>query len=272
MKPTILKIEQIKKTGYRLDFGEVLEETFTNYKKIVLITGLVMLLLFFIILVISFTLATMYTNAGDYTNTFLDYNPKNPTTATLIMNLLITVFLSALMAPLTAGLLKIAHLAHNDKEFNFSTAFDHYKSKYIKDIIIGTLLISFTSQAITTIFNLLTSYDKSSTMLFTGIAISIGLFISLLTYLMIPLIIFGELNATEAIKASISLVLKRFWIIVALLIVCIICALIGIAAICIGFLFTIPILYSLQYSIYRNAVGMEETDEMEEIGKNTENW
>jgi len=272
MKPTIAKIEEIKKHGYRLDFGEVLEQTFANYKKIVLITGAVLLLLFFMFFVVVFTLSLAFAGIGAYTQTLVDYSPNATTSTAIIINLLITVLAAALIAPLTAGLLKIAHLAYENKEFNFSTAFDHYKSKYVKDIVTGTLIISFTSQGITTIFNLLTSYDDSFEILFNIIAVSIGLLISLLTYLMIPLVIFGNLNATEAIKASIVLVLKKFWIILFLLIVCIICVLLGLAAICIGIIFTLPLLYSLQYSVYRNTVGIEEIDELDEIGTNIENF
>lgn len=49
------KIEKISTNGYELDFGTVFEQAFENYKKIVLYSGL-MLLVFFVIL--SFLMMT----------------------------------------------------------------------------------------------------------------------------------------------------------------------------------------------------------------------
>lgn len=272
MKTVIEKIQQLKKSGYTLDFGKVVEETFTNYKKIALISGAVLLLLLFIFGGFVSILSIAFAGIGAYTKTLTGYQTEEFSSTTLIVNLLITVIASALMAPLTAGLLKIAHLAETGKKFDFSTAFDHYKSKYTKDVIVGTIIISFTSQAVTTIFNLLISYNTDLSIPFNFISITIGLFISLLTYMMIPLVIFGDLNTAEAIQASVTVVLQKFWIIILLLIVFILCAFLGIFGFCLGILFTMPILYSLQYILYRNIIGMEETDELDEIGLNTDNY
>jgi len=266
MNPTIEKMEQLRKQGYKLDFGEVLEQTFVNYKKIALISGLVVLLLFFIFFAAILGLSLLYNDINSFTQTLTGFEPGSVSTTKLIANMIITVISSAIMAPLSAGLLKIAHLAHLNKEISFSTAFDYYRSKYVKNLLVATALIAFTSQAITTLFNLLTSYDKSNEVLFNTIAISIGLIISLVTYLTIPLIIFGNLSVLEAITSSIQLVLKKFWIILFLLIVCIICIFFGLIAICIGIAFTLPLLYSLQYTIYNSIVPIQEKDELDEIG------
>lgn len=272
MKATIEKIEQIREHGYKLDFGEVLEQTFVNYKKIILISTLVIFVFSCMIFGVILAISLAFAGIDSYSKILTGYQSGDISTTALIVQILVTVIASAIMAPLTAGLLKIAHLAHHNKEFTFSTAFDHYKSKYVKDIIVSTVIISFASQAIATIFNLLTLSNNDFSWLFSTIVTVIGLLISLFTYLVIPMIIFGDLSAAEAIKSSITVVSKRFWIILALLIVSVICVFLGLFGFCLGILFTVPILFSLQYTIYRNAIGVEEIDEIDEIGFNSENY
>jgi uncharacterized membrane protein len=85
---------------------------------------------------------------------------------------------------------------------------------------------------------------------------------------MIPLIIFGNLNAIDAIKGSFSLVSKNFWIILVLVIIIGIFIGLGILALCIGILFTYPAWFSMIYIIYTKAMPIEKVNELEEIGKN----
>ena len=46
MESTLNQIEQIKKYGYTLDFSNVFNHAFENYKKIALYAGLILLILF----------------------------------------------------------------------------------------------------------------------------------------------------------------------------------------------------------------------------------
>ncbi len=77
---------------------------------------------------------------------------------------------------------------------------------------------------------------------------------------------FSMTDAMNAIQASILIVFKKFWLIFALILVAVIMAMLGIIAVCIGILFTLPIIYTTQYAIYRNVIGVEEHDELDEIG------
>ncbi|MNE83546.1 hypothetical protein D3C80_1803690 [compost metagenome] len=51
------------------------------------------------------------------------------------------------------------------------------------------------------------------------------------------------------------------------MLVAVIIAFLGIIALCIGILFTLPIIYTTQYAIYNTAVGVEEHDELDDIGR-----
>ena len=117
----------------------------------------------------------------------------------------------------------------------------------------------------------LTEFQTGLLMTLNGLLIFlsfvINVSIGLLTLLTIPLIIFGNLSATAAIKGSITLVKKRFLVILLLLIVGFVGAfIIGIIALCIGIFFTLPFIYSLEYIIYRNAMSIEDINELDEIG------
>jgi len=271
MKSTLQKLEEIKQYGYNLDFGQALEQAFNNYKKIALLTGAVVLVLIIIFYALFF--GVMLAVMGAVTITDLtDFQAQESTTVMLIGNLFGSVIFAVLAAPLSAGLLQIAHNAETYKEFSFSTAFEHYKSKYIKDIFLATLILSLGTNIFALLMELLFPLDINDGTLYGAnfwmkiLVAILTLIIAFMTFLTIPLIIFGNLKATDAIKGSLLLVSKRIFIIFFLLLVALIGGLVGGFACCIGIVFTLPILYSMQYTIYRTAVDIEDNSELDEIG------
>jgi uncharacterized membrane protein len=89
-----------------------------------------------------------------------------------------------------------------------------------------------------------------------GLIISLSL--ALLTFLTIPLIIFGNLKAIEAIQGSIIMVSKQPLIIAGLLIVATIFVMLGLIAFCVGIFFTMPIIYAMHYTIYASIINDSE--------------
>jgi uncharacterized membrane protein len=79
--------------------------------------------------------------------------------------------------------------------------------------------------------------------------------------LTIPFIIFGKLSSIDAIKSSIIIVSKQPLILLGLIIVSLIAAIIGIFGFCIGMLFTMPFVYSMNYMIYKNIIGIDSVKE-----------
>lgn len=152
------------------------------------------------------------------------------------------------MSPFQAAFLKMAHCGDRDEEFHISDLFSYYKLPYFVEIIFSTFLISTISFALTTLF----SYIH-----FNFIGTIITYFLSFITLLTVPLIIFGDLKAIEAIKYSILIILKQPLVILGLMIVALIGSAIGFMACCIGLFFTLPILYSINYAIYSAIVGID---------------
>lgn len=269
MNPTLQKIQEIKRHGYQLDLGEAISQTFENYKKIALLAGAVILLFSIVMLVVLGGAAAIIFGAAAFTESMTDITAMSTSTSGILMNLLVSVIGYALVAPLYAGIIQMAHQAETNEDFDFGTAFTHYKSVHFKHIFMATALITLFSSGISTILQIVLLYTPDVTMIAvsTVVSIVVACLTPLFTLVMIPLIIFGNLNATEAIYGSFVLVMKKFWIILLLGILFAIFAFIGIIALCIGVFFTAPVIYSLQYIIYRNAIPMEDKTELDEIGQ-----
>ncbi|MGO4773773.1 hypothetical protein ACEN2I_19135 [Flavobacterium sp. W22_SRS_FK3] len=259
MKSTLNQIEDIKNNGYSLDFSNVFNHAFENYKKIALYAGLILL----VISIFSFFLGggiliSLYGAEHFNKQFFENLQNEQPAGTTILIYTLAATFVTAITSPFTAGFLKMADCADKDEAFNFSTVFTYYKAPYFSRLFTATLLIGLTGGLISVAFN------------FIGIRIIDSIFailISLFTSLTVPLIIFGNLDIIEAIKSSIVIVSKQPVVIALLFIVAAIGSVIGFIGCCIGVVFTIPITYSVKYAIYSAILEIENPDSIDSIGQ-----
>jgi hypothetical protein len=251
------RLQDIEKNGYQLDFGNVFNHAFENYKKIALYAGLVLFvftILFGILaigtLISFFGIAVVTENLNPE-----NFKPENFSGSSLLIFSGTILLLSCLITPFQAGFLKMADCGDKDEEFHISTLFSYYQLPYLKEIIVSTFLISSISflQAI-----VLTQLKLDLLGNF------ISNFISFLTILTIPLIIFGDLKAIDAIKYSILIVLKQPIVLLGLMLVAIIGAMVGFMGCCIGVFFTLPFIYSMNYAIYSAIVGIDSQDKIED--------
>ncbi|MBL7869227.1 MAG: hypothetical protein JNM71_14515 [Flavobacterium lindanitolerans] len=257
------KIEEIKQRGYPLEFGEILSQALNNYQKIVWIAGAGVLLLSIVFFAIIMGLAAIFIGLSTFGRDIADFQIQNFSAAGIIVALVGGAIAVALIKPFYAGILRVAHHADAKEDFDFSTLFYYYKSEYLKEIIIAGILIGFCSNGISTALELTGNTILGSV---------ISYIIILLTLFTTPLIIFGNLKAIEAIQASLMLVSRNFFMLLALMIVAVILAGLGVFAFCIGILFTIPLIFSVQYMIYTNVIGIDEKNELEEIGNSSSDY
>ncbi|MFE3870545.1 hypothetical protein ACFX5F_04860 [Flavobacterium sp. ZS1P70] len=255
MKTTKEKIEEIKTNGYHIDFANVFNHAFENYKKIALYAGL-MIFVFAILLgflvggILIFTFGVSALNEKMLTN----LTEENFTGVYMVLYLAISIMLTCLFTPLFAGLIKMAHCGEKDEEFHVSTVFEYYKNPYFQELVIASLIITISTTILSQIFNL--SGIKIIGALFTAL-------ISFFTILTIPLIIFGDLKAIDAIKSSIIIVSKKPLILLLLMVVSYIASLVGFIGCCIGIFFTVPFMYSMYYAIYISIIGIDPENELE---------
>ncbi|MDD3005378.1 hypothetical protein [Flavobacterium sp.] len=270
MNSTLQRLAEIKKTGYTLDLGDTLNNIFSNYKNIALLGGLVILLVFIVAIVIFGGAAALFLGVNALTQTVTDYSEGVVTNTALILGFVASTIGAGLFAPVVAGIIQMAHNSSINEDFDFGTAFMHYKSVHFKEIFLSAALLTVIGSAAGLLIELYNLNNPNIGFQIVGNLISniFSALIQIFTLLTIPLIIFGKLNAIEAIKGSFVLVSKNFWIILLLAIVCGLFVLLGLFALCIGILFTFPVIYSMQYVIYKSALPIDEENELDEIGEN----
>lgn len=250
MNQTLERIRDIEKNGYQIDFANVFNHAFENYKKIVLYAGSILVIftiLFFIFTAVSLGLIPGAAEiAEDISSEKLKL--ENVIQANLLVINIISLFTSSLLSPFLVSFLKMADYGDRDENFPVSFLFSYYKLPYLKEIIISTFLISVINLA----QNTLMTYLK-----FEFLGLIISCFISFITILTAPLIIFGNLGALDALKHSAQIVFKQPAVLLGLIIVSIIGILVGFMACCVGIFFTFPFIYSMKYAIYSAIVGID---------------
>ncbi len=261
MKNNYAEAEKISNDGYEIEFGTILENAFNNFKKIAGIAGVSLLVIVIVLAVVFGGIFGAIYGFSNFTGLLTGLNPEFLSGSSLLIFFVSTVLMAGIFSPLNAGLIKMAHLANEDQSFGIETVFSYYKGTYFKELFLSGIIIAFASAGI----NYLLEYFgiKIVGTLFTYI-------VSFLTFLTIPLIIFSDLTAIQAITLSVKLVLKQPLILLGLLIVAFLFACIGVVGFCIGVFFTMPFLYSTYYSIYNAILPIVKNSELDEIGQNVE--
>ena len=249
MPTTTEKISAIRENGLDIDFSRIFENALENYKKTALISGIALLLFIRFIALVTIGLVVVFYGFSAISENMDSMNPQHLSGVAIIIYIGIIGLISGLASPFTAGLFKIAHCADTDTDFSLGTVFEYYFSPYFKELFIASTLMAVVGTGINSLL-------ESFGIRFLGIIITY--IIAIFTFLVIPLIIFGNLKAIEAIKGSCTVVSKQFFIILGLVIVAVIIACLGIIGFCIGIFFTLPFIYSMYYSIYKDSIGFDE--------------
>lgn len=262
MESTKKRIEEIKNNGYELDFSDVFNHAFENYKKIALYAGLALFVFLVLMGIIVAGIAVSVMGMAVLNEKFIEnLKLENLSGVYIILYLIVAVFFSALLSPFNAGLLKMAYSAEKDEEFHVSTFFEYFKVPYFKELFTATILISLVSSGLSILLELVNIQILG---LLTSMAVSF------LTILTLPLIIFGDLKAIDAIQSSFTIVMKQPVTLILLVVVAYIGSFVGLIGCCIGMFFTVPFIYSTQYTIYCAIVGIDSKTELEEIGSDME--
>lgn len=191
MKSTLQRIEEIKRTGYTLDLGEAINETFANYKKIALLAGAVLLIVFIAALIIVGGITAVFLGVGAVTETFTEYSMGQLSSTAFVVNLIVSIIGAGLFAPIAAGIIQMAHNASVNENFDFGTAFIHYKTEHFKELFLASAIITLFGSGLATLFQVANIHYPEHDLLAIGTLVSslISLLIPLFTLVTIPLII-----------------------------------------------------------------------------------
>jgi len=250
MKSNIDRIQELKTNGYSLNFETVFNLAFENYKKIVIYAGLLLLILCIFFGIVTSLILAFSVGIENLQELAKPENldPKNFSDEFLAYYLIGTTLFGCLITPLFAGFIKMAHCAQIDEEFHVSTAFEYYRFSYFKELFLASLFVTIISLGISSVLNL------------TGVPV-LGLFgsitISLLSMLSVPLIIFSDFKAIEAVNTSFSLISKQPLVIFGLFAVGYLLTIVGFMFFIVGLFFTLPLMFSIYYAIYSTIIGFK---------------
>lgn len=250
-----------EKVYNEVDFGKVLENTFNIYKKFVGIAGVSFLLLALIYFALILGMFGITAGFVGFNKAMTNMEITDYSFVGIAGYLLLVSLFSGISNSLTAGIYQMAYSASVDKEYEIGTLFYFFKTKHFKELFLSGILIALITTSISLVFGYLR-------LQFLGFVVTyILVFFTVLT---IPLIIFSNIKAIDAITLSIKLVAKNFLMILGLLFVSIILASLGFIGLCIGIFFTIPFLYATIFCIYTEILPIRETNIIDEIGLNEE--
>jgi len=263
------RIEELKRNGYKLSFDTTFNRTLEVYKRVAMPSGLAFLIfgLFYFMIASGFTVSMIDTGRITPDSNWaemmkeLQFQLNNIPLQQRIIDGVIRILLGVLTVPMMAGAIRLCRDAETDQEITFGTMFQYYKGHYFSDLFVAGLIINVISFTL----GLASQYLLEINPMVTLLLFIISLSISILTTLFVPMIIFGNLGPIEAITSSIAVVGKKFWPVLLLVFVCVLIAMLGVLACCIGIFFTLPIYPALQYSLYANSVGFEENAETSEL-------
>ncbi|HLP64645.1 hypothetical protein [Flavobacterium sp.] len=244
-----------------LDFGIILEKSFNNYKKIVGIAGVSILILVIIYFALVFGLIAAAFGFVGFNEAMTTFKITDYSITIIIGYLLFMAIFSGISANFTAGIYQMAYAANSNKQYEVGTLFYYFKTKYFKELFLSGVIIAVITGCLTLLFQYLNT---------ELIGVIVTYTITFFTMLTIPIIIFSNLKAIDAITLSLKLIANNFLIILGLVIVAFILSMLGLVGLCIGIFFTLPLIYSTIFCIYNEILPIRETNIIDEIGTTEE--
>lgn len=230
----------------KIDIGDAINETFEIYKKIAVTGGLGFMAIMIILMAFIGIGIGAFIDLDKFSETMKTFNPDTLSIQGKLIYIGIVVLFSVLISPFNAGMQKIAEQADKNEAVEFSSLFKYVNSKYYVDIILfSSILVVITVGCSMVLKDLLPNFIGSA------LGFIISFFTTTVTFIGIPLIIFKEMNFIDALKNSVSNIMKQFFIVLLLIILGELAAFIGIFLFCFGIFFTFPFYYAMQYVIYK---------------------
>lgn len=148
-----------------------------------------------------------------------------------ILSMVISSIFGALLFPLSAGLIFIAHKFNSKQNIDISDLFIGYKQNTVNLVLYGLLM-----SVITTI----------------GFYMCIlpGIYLSIVGIIGLPIIFFENKTPVEALKKALNITNSDFGTFLVIGILTFLIAISGFILCCVGALFTAGFVYSVQYSTY----------------------
>lgn len=239
-------IKKIIADGYEINTEQIYEDTFRIFKKMVFPAAAILLMLILLLgCIYMLALFSIFKTPQEIESflqnlALLQFSPE-----ILAYYLLASAAINGITSVFSAGFMKMAHDVYHNKLPKFGTPFTYFTKVEGFKIFVFSLLIQL-------IYNAISIGLESIGLPLVNFFILILL--HLLTLLVVPFLIFEKLSITKALTSSIAIINQRPFKIMSFLILLGFLSLMGIFMFMIGIIFTLPIFYCFNFSIYQNIV------------------
>lgn len=257
MKNIFERLQQIDEDGLEISTRNIINESYKLYTKIILKSGLVLLLTAMAAASIaSFIITVNFENPEEILKNLVTINPLNFALDELLLYVVGLSIATAIGSMLTAGFIRMAADASLEKKVQLSTAFVYFTKKSGFLVFIAHFIISllFTS------LSLLLQHNELSL-----VSLALNWIINSLTSLITPLLIFGNLTILQAFKYSSQVVNKKPLTIIFLLTWSSFLASAGVLFFVVGIFFTLPYIFCVHLVLYKQTIGLENEDKQIEV-------
>jgi len=240
------KIQNKIENGYNIEGNQIYDDTFNIYKKMAIPAGAILLMISIILggiyMISLFSIFNDPTEIQSFLESLalLQLSPE-----ILTYYVLASATINAFSSIFGAGFIKMARDVYHNELPKFGTAFSYFTKKEGLKVFAFSLILQI-------IFSSISLGLESIGLNLVNYFVLI--LIHLLTLLVVPFIIFDKMPIFKAIGASISLVNQKPFKIMTYLILLGALSLAGLFMFLIGIIFTLPLLYCFNYSIYENIV------------------
>ena len=232
--------------GYEIDPPQLYQNTFADYRKMLLPAALTLFILVAVAMVTYMIFVMVY--FGDplkASEEMAQFNLFTLTTDQLLWYYGINCVITALFSIITAGFIALAKQVHEQQLPSLGTIFSFFIKKQGFVIFIFALSLQL-------ILNGLSLVLQTSGL--SLVSFFLFVLIHTLTLLVIPFVIFDKLPLHKAVSYSVQLVNQQPFRILSLLLFFGLFAIGGVFLFLIGFVITFPILYAFIYNLYYQIV------------------
>ncbi len=256
------RIQHLIENGFSFDIGASISEGFEIVKKeLVLFVVFTLIAGIMILVVSSFLSAFQHATEGSV--------------FTEIVFQFFSQFTSQLIIPpLMAGYFIAAHKVHQREVLDFGDffkGFDYYGQLLIQSLIIAginfllyiPLILVIYSMDLNNINTTTPSLETTQIIIFVLVLLVIIL-ISMYVYTIYlfasSFVIFGDMQAWEAMETSREIVNQNLWIVFGFLFILILIFIGGMLLCCVGLLIALPVFYASIYVVFRDLMGFDDSN------------
>ena len=238
-------LDKIQK-GYEIDQAQLYQNTFADYRKMLLPAALTLFVILAIAMVTYMIFVMVY--FGDplkASEEMAQFNLLTLSTNQLFFYYGINSIVTAIFSIITAGFIALAKQVHDQQLPSLGTLFSFFIKKQGFAIFFFTFILQLLLSGLSLVLQM---YGLSLVSFFLFILIHT------LTLLVIPLLIFNKLPLHKAVSYSVQLINQQPFRILSLLLFFGLFAIGGVFLFLVGFVITFPILYAFIYNLYHQII------------------